>query len=88
MNQKRFNDLKKRAEDVKATLAVLQGKRQAYMTRLKELGFNSVDEAKVFLEVKEKEHEVKEIELNKALDEYEHKIKEAEECLQNLRSGV
>lgn len=88
MNQKRFNDLKKRAEDVKATLAVLQGKRQAYMTRLKELGFNSVDEAKAFLEAKEKEHEVKEIELNKALDEYEHKIKEAEECLQNLRSGV
>lgn len=88
MNQKRFNDLKKRAEDVKATLAVLQGKRQAYMTRLKELGFNSVDEARAFLEAKEKEHEVKEIELNKALDEYEHKIKEAEECLQNLRSGV
>ena len=77
-NTERYERLKKRLASVTMEVNQVKGEYNAYMKKLNELGFSSVEEAEAYVKIKKQEAELKEAEFNKKLDEFEVKIKEAE----------
>lgn len=79
--KERYESLKKRAETVNNLIARIEGERQAYIKKLKEMGFKGIQEVKQYIQNKEAENEKKKIALIAKLDEYEKIIEEVERQL-------
>lgn len=79
--KERYESLKKRAEAVNNLIARIEGERQAYIKKLKEMGFKGIQEVKQYIQNKEAENEKKKIALIAKLDEYEKIIEEVERQL-------
>lgn len=74
----KWNDLKKRVEELERKRERALGMRQAALDRVKAMGLNSIEEAEAALTQHQKEYEALKQELTTRMDDLEREIKNIE----------
>lgn len=77
----KYEALKKRADELKRKQALIEGERKAYINKLKEAGFKTLQEAVDYVTQKQKEEVERTLVLKEKLDKYELAIASLEEKL-------
>jgi chromosome segregation ATPase len=76
--ESRYKALRRRADECERAIATLEGERNVYITKLKSMGFNTLQEAKDYVAQKQREETTRLLELKEKLDRYEEAVSELE----------